>query len=175
VNPAPTNIVQRAVALIDPGEDEKLRAQCKNAVHVALSMTRGSAKDIQRVAQRRGKPGKQAIARLYKVLQDLERAIGNPNLSRDLQRVISPDDLASMINRVNEERITTDKQRYPYKASKKLAAAEEAHHLLQQFHKKISMTKGSAFCKLAALLYGEPHANLQWTCRRLLKDKKLRS
>ena len=60
-------------------------------------------------------------------------------------------------------------------AAQKNIAALLAYDLLRQFNQKISITKGSAFCKLTALLYGEPRANLQYTCRRLLEDKKLRS
>jgi len=101
----------------------------------------------------------------------------NPDLPiklRELRQIISPDDVARAIDLVNQERTKTGERRYPYEAMKKLAAAREAHNLLQQFHKKIAATKGSPFCKLAALLYGKPRANLQYNCRKLLEEKNLR-
>ena len=169
MNPARTDTVHRAVALIGP--DEHRRTECVNAVHVALSMVGGHAKDLQRHSQRRGKPGKPAAERLRKALKDLQRAIGDPNLSDELRQIISPHDLARGIEHVNATRIKADEKRYPYKASVKNMAAELAYGLLRQFNRKISITKGSVFCKLAALLYGEPRANLQWTCRTVLSSK----
>jgi hypothetical protein len=211
VDRARADIVRRAVKLIGP--DEHLRAKCKTAVIVALTMTGGSAKEMERYSQRRGKLGKRAVARLHKLLRDVRSALwvqDNPNPAkmrlklmseagdvweettaaalpvielhpdlpielRELRHIISPDDLARAIELVNEVRRKTGGRRYPYKAMKKLAAAREAHNMLQQFDRKISITKDSVFCKLTALLYGEPDANLQWTCRKLLEDKKLRS
>jgi hypothetical protein len=163
--------VHRAVALIGP--DEHLRAKCVTAVHVALSMTSGSAKDIQRFSQRRGKPGKHAVARLHKALQDVQKWIQDPDLPLELRQIMSFDDLARAIELVNEERTKTGERRYPYKATKKLFAAEQAHFLMRQYsNRKITAGKGSALCRLAALLCGEPPARLQWTCRGVISRAK---
>jgi hypothetical protein len=173
VNPARhQNTVLRAVALIGPGER---RAECVNAVHIALTMVGGAAKDMQKHSDRRGKPGKRAVAGLHKALRDVQKWIQDPNLPVELREIISAYDVAHAIKYVEEVRTKPVGKRYPYKAIEKLAAAEEAHALLQQFNKKISITKGSTFCKLTALLYGDPRADLQWSCRKLLEDKQLRS
>jgi hypothetical protein len=183
VNPARTADAHRVADLIGIGPDHPRRAECVNAVHVALLMVGGTAKDMQRASQRKGKPGKRAAERLHKALEDLQRALQDPNLPLDLFQIgsavpgtafphgISLYDLARWIEHVNEARTKADKKRYPYKALKKMTAAEEAHHLLQQFNKKVSAKKGSAFCRLAALLYGQPRANLQWRCREILSSK----
>jgi len=170
VNPTRTNIVHRAVALIGPNEHR--RAECVNAVHVTLAMITGYAKDLQRFSERRGKPGKRATDRLDKALQDLQNAIQDPNLSDELRQFVSPDDLARAIKRVNEEWKKTGKQRFYYKAQKRLVAAEQAHALLRQFNQEISAKEGSAFCKLAALLCGELPAQLRWTCRGVASRAK---
>jgi hypothetical protein len=165
--------VRRAVALIGP--DKGRHAECENAVRVALLMARGSAEDIQRHSRRRGKTGKHAVDRLHKGLQVVQKVIQGQNLPPELRQIISslisPDDLARAIKLVNKERIKTG-ERYPYKATQKNMAAVLAYDILRQFNKKISATKGSAFCKLTALLYGEPGANMQYTCRTFLEDKK---
>jgi hypothetical protein len=169
--PSRVEIVARAVALIGP--DEHLRAECVNAVHLALSGVSGYAKDMQQHARRRGMPGKRADARLHKVLRDLQKAIQdpnlNPNVSDYLRRIFPSVDLAHVIAHVEEERTKPGGKRYPYKAQNKLMAAVEAYHLLKQFNQEITADKGSAFCRLAAVLYGEPRTSLQWTCRGVLE------
>jgi hypothetical protein len=170
---ARTNTVHRAVDLIGIGPNDPRRADCVNAVHLALSGVSGYAKDMRKHSRRRGKPGKRADARLHKVLQDLQKAIQDPDVNRDLSEYLRgmfpPVDLAHVIALVEEERRKPAGKRYPYKAQKKLMAAGEAYNLLQQFNKDISAEKGSAFCRLAALLYGEPRTSLQWTCRGVLE------
>jgi hypothetical protein len=69
-------------------------------------------------------------------------------------------------------RTKTDRRRFNFSAEKKLIAAEQAHRLLRQFNKKISTTKGSAFCRLAALLHGKPKADFQYPCRLVLHSVK---
>jgi hypothetical protein len=166
VNPARTGTVHRAVALIGP--DEHLRAECVNAVHIALTNVGEYAQYMQQDSQRRGNPGKRALARFHKWLRDGQKLTQDPNLSNEMRQIISPAALARWIELVNEERTKTGGKRYPYKAQKKLSAAVEAHHLLEQFNKKITAEKRSTFCKLAALLYGEPRASLQWACRQVI-------
>ena len=157
------SVVQEAVRLINPDEDR--RVECHNAVHVSLTNVSGYAKDLQRVSEIRGKLGKRANDRLHKALQDVQKRIQDPSLSNNLRKIISTTDLARAIELVNEERTKTGFRRFPYKAHKKLDAANAAYHLLRQFNRKISAEKGSVFCKLAAVLCGESPARLQWTCR----------
>ena len=181
---SPAEIVRRAVALIGP--DERRRTECVNAVKVALSVFYRQDKTLRRQHRHKKKPTQEAADRLKKALQDLERAFRDPNLSDELYAILPDGEPRRLIERfdaanaagnaaANAVREKTGKKRrerlFDYRARKKEAAATEAHHLLRQFGKKISATKGSAFCQLTALLYGEPKANLQWTCRRLLNSK----
>ena len=53
-------------------------------------------------------------------------------------------------------------------AYEKLFAAEAALHLCDEFAVKVTKTKGGAFCTLAAILYGEPTADLQKQCSKVL-------
>ena len=53
-------------------------------------------------------------------------------------------------------------------AYEKLFAAEAALHLCDEFNVKLTKTKGGAFCTLAATIYGEPTADLQKQCSKVL-------
>ena len=56
-------------------------------------------------------------------------------------------------------------------ATKKKQAILHAGHLLLEFKMEISTaSRSSKFCRLAALLYGRPKANLQVQCREFLRD-----
>ncbi len=54
-------------------------------------------------------------------------------------------------------------------AYEKLFAAEAALHLCDEFRIKPTTTKGGAFCRLAAVLYGDKDADLQKQCSKVLK------
>lgn len=179
MNPARTNksppsraeIVHRAVDLIAPGPDEASRAKCMNAVRIALLMTSRQDKTWQRYVRRRSKPTQRAAARLHQVLQDLQRAIRDPNLSDELWSILPDGEPERLIERVNAARKETGKRFY-YKAHKRMAGAQEAHALLQRFNRKIIAEKGSAFLRLAALLCGEPPSRLKWACRGVISRAK---
>jgi hypothetical protein len=50
-------------------------------------------------------------------------------------------------------------------------AAREAFGLLTRYAKPIATGENAAFCKLAAILYGNTAANLQRYCREIARDK----
>jgi hypothetical protein len=56
-------------------------------------------------------------------------------------------------------------------AYKKRLAAEEAMWLLRKYGLDVVTTKGGDFCRLAALLYGKPQADLQRHCRAALQHR----
>src|SRR5262245_10372757 len=140
-------------------------------------MVSGYGKDMQGASRRRGNPGKRAVARLHKWLQDGQKLTQDPDLPLELGlgQIISPDDLARALKYVEEAQKKTSRKRYPYKAHHKMMAAGEAYNLLKQFNKEIIAEKGSVFCRLAALLYGQPRVSLRWTCRGVLARAKARA
>ena len=59
-------------------------------------------------------------------------------------------------------------------AFKKRLAAEEAVWLLRKYGVDLTSSKEGAFCKLGALLYGKPQADLQRQCRAALRNRGTR-
>jgi hypothetical protein len=56
-------------------------------------------------------------------------------------------------------------------ALKKRLAVAEAYQLLQKYgSKRVTATKGSKFCRVAALLYGDPEADLINQCKAYVRD-----
>jgi hypothetical protein len=83
----------------------------------------------------------------------------------------SPDDwLPQWRDRAARVAYDENTRRSPqFEADLKRIAANQAYILLARFDRKISAQKeGSAFCKLAALLYGKPNDNLREPCRETL-------
>jgi hypothetical protein len=171
MSPSLAETVRRAMELIGPGTDEKLRAKCKIAVHVALSMTSRQDKTWQRYRRPSSKPAQRAADRLHKALKGLQRAIRNPDLSDELWAILPDGEPERLIERFDAVRKGTGKRFY-YKASKKEFCAELARQLLQQFNREIIAEKGSVFLRLAALLCGEPPSRLKWQCRRVISRAK---
>ena len=60
-------------------------------------------------------------------------------------------------------------------ADEKRLAAEAALHLLKMHNIDPTTTKKGAFCKLAAVLYGDDKADLQHHCRAALNQAQIRS
>ena len=56
-------------------------------------------------------------------------------------------------------------------AHKKRLAAQEALWLMRKYRIDIVTTKGGTFCRLAALLYGKPRADLVNHCRAALQSR----
>lgn len=172
MSPSRAEIEHRAVALIGP--DERRRAECMNGVKLALSMLDRQYRPLRRHHRRKSKPAQRAADRLHKALKDLQRAHRDWNLSDELYAIVPdglPRRLIEQFNAANAVQKKAGKKRVNIKTRMKEAAATEAHHLLRQFNRKISITKDSTFCKLAALLYGDPQANLQYNCREVLNSE----
>jgi hypothetical protein len=183
--------VSRAVALIGP--DEHLRTECVNAVHIALIEIVGTDADLRRMFLSRTKRGKRAAHQLEKTLQRLRDVLNDTNIPESLRSLFpakkhpDPDvfvwpqnpryqQVATMLwlklwmHRAESVRSKTGRPKFHFAAEKKLIAAEQAHSLLQQFDRDISVSKGSTFCRLAALLHGTPKANFQRPCWTVLRS-----
>ena len=188
---ARTRDVHRAVAIIDP--DKHRHAECVTAVSLALVEIPKTDADIRRLFHSQTKPGKQAAGRLGTALKKLQKALNDTNTPENLRNLF-PDEkhpdpavpwrqdpirqeretslwLALWLKRIEAAQKKTGRRKFHFKAMRKMVAAYAAHNLLQQFNRDIVTTKGSAFCKLAALLYGTPRANFTRQCWVVLKDK----
>jgi len=173
---ARTDIVQRAVVLIGP--DNNRRAECVNAVNVALAQIAVTEPGLRRLFHSKSNRAKRAAGRLQKAVAHLQKVLTDPKL--DLPGTL--DDTKSEIDRwlaIWLKRIDEAKSSKPspfrFGAEMKLIAAERAYSLLQQFNRVISATEGSTFCKLAALLHGTPKANFHSPCRTIFAHWKKRS
>jgi hypothetical protein len=178
VNPTRADIAHRAVWLINP--DESMRSACINAVHVALVQLTITDADLRYMARRQSKRAKRATDRLQKALKRLQAVLADPELPDDVRNAFprpwtGPDVigiretdqlLTDWLNRADAALIRKEKLRQP-KAMRKLVAAEQAFYLLKRFNRKIAITKGSPFCRLAALLNGTPKADFQFPCREV--------
>ena len=171
---ARASIVQRAVELIAP--DNNRRAECVNAVHVALSEMVAFEPDLRRMFHRRSKKAKRAAIRLHKAAAHLQDVLADPDLSVDLSEEKAEMDrwLTIWLKRIDGA-TRVKPSRFRIGAERKLIAAERARSLLQQFGRDISATKDSTFCKLAALLHGTPKANFHNPCRTVFELHAKRS
>jgi hypothetical protein len=93
MSPSRAKTVRLAVDLIGPGTDEKLRAQCVNAVHLALLETKASDDDIRYVFHSRTKKAKQAAGKLHAALRRLQDALNHEELHEDLLNMFPPPDI----------------------------------------------------------------------------------
>ena len=149
-------------------------------MHVALSEMRVSDADLHRVFHRRSKSANRAAGRLHKALRYVLDVLTDPYLPDDL---VSHPDLDRLTRlemghwlmqwqrRIEAARSKAGKP-FRFSAQKKLLAAGQAHDLLRQFNRDISVREDSktTFCKLAALLHGTPGANFHHPCRRVLNS-----
>jgi hypothetical protein len=85
---ARTDTVHRAVALIGP--DEHRRAECVNAVHVALTEIAGTDADLRRAFHSRTKRAKRAAKRLHKAAARLQDVLADPDLPEYLGSFFPP-------------------------------------------------------------------------------------
>jgi hypothetical protein len=164
-------IAQQIVALIDPDKDR--RNECM--IRAQLSVRTGTARraDLPWMFHSGTKRAKRAATRLCKALDRLQDVLADPDLAEDLRPggrwsvAVEAKRLARWRQQAGEDRTTT--LTVPRgDMLLKVSAAESAYRLHQRFKKKIVMTKGSTFCRVAALLYGKPKANMQNACREVI-------
>jgi hypothetical protein len=170
VNPArPDSVVFQVVALIAP--DEQRRSDCVNRAHLAIKINTARREDLPYMLHHRTKRAKGAALRLQKALDRLQERLADPDLHKSLR----PGGRWPKLKRLRAWRERAAAVRDQAKGKPlnvdmmlRMSAAESAYILLKRFNKKTAMTKGSTFCRLAALLYGKPKANLQNACRKVI-------
>jgi hypothetical protein len=167
----PDMVVRGAVRLIGPPLER--RDECKDMVRRAIvecSESGNSITTVRWVSPSRDK--REAANRLHEVLRRLRVVLfKDTNLDQDL-RLLSPDQIDDWLKQAKAAGAETGKP-IQLKARRKLIAAAQAIDLLEHFGKEISAQKGSPLCRLAAVLYGDPEADLQFNCRKALR--KIRS
>jgi hypothetical protein len=173
---------------------DDLRAEVVNAAQYAVRFGTARRADLPYMLRHQTKAAKRAAVRLQKALDRLQDVLADPDLHASLRpdgSAIKPKRLTAWREKAaafpeqprasarggsgiepkgwRERAAAFPKQAKPKRLDidmlLKVSAAETAYRLLKRFDKKIVMTKGSAFCQVAALLYGKPKANLQNACR----------
>jgi hypothetical protein len=116
------------------------------------------------------KLGKLAAKSLRRALRRAEVAAKNEYLDWDARRWFPREEIKKLIGICDELEKTPSSRPAPNARAKKLAAIG-AHCLLRKFDEhSITTTKGGAFCRLAAVLYGNPDADLQHHCRAVKRQ-----
>ena len=196
---ARTDNVSRALALIAPAPDR--RAECRASVRAAFTMV--SNNPFARMYHGNTKRAKLQAGRLSAALKRLLLTLNHPDLDADLRSVFPdmdvPGILAKDFARTVPRRAADDWLQWHetgrwldewlqraqaaqskkgrtirLDATRKKQASLHAVWLLRVFEKDVSSVKGSRLCRLAALLYGHPNANLQRQCSEILRTENYR-
>lgn len=126
---------------------------------------------------------KKAVQRLATKLWQAAIALKDPNLPLDVQLLFEHDSEVDAGFRFSVEDLERTHAVIAAKANKPLKpptradeakryAAEEAAQLLVAHGLPLNVTRKGKFCRLAAVLYGEPDADLFWHCRAVAKGAK---
>ena len=152
----PSDLVEAALDLL---EDDAARADVE-VVFLALAY---HINQEQLTAAPKSKTAKASARRMAAALRRVQRELKNDALYFRDQK-ISADEISDWIKSYDAlaatpsgppKRNVDDKRR----------AVGFARSLLERYKQPIVTTKGSRFCRLAAVLYGTPHANFQPYCR----------
>lgn len=167
------DLVRRAVALINPAAD--LRDEAKDAVSSALLDMPGVLDETLQPDWWKTKPAKMAASRLAVAARRLAAALRDADLDDDLRPSnISADELTQLARRCDALVATPSGKTPRMKTWRKGLAVYYAYGLMQDYADPPSAVedakKGSRFCRLAAILSGDPSADLHRGCRARLRD-----
>lgn len=162
--------IRRALALIAPASQS--RKACRYDVETAII-------DLEHCGNRIGeefKRTKLAAGRLAAALRRVERLIKNENALGNHVHLFFPH---AEIAKWRSELEKTASAKAPAKKTQKDAnakrrAVHEALGLMRHSSAAIEVKRGSVFCKLAALLYGKPTADLTNQCKASISLRKRR-
>lgn len=155
-------MVQQAVKLIGP-------SACQEDVEYdmdAVAVMNTTALSNRKAATKRAK---RAAGRLAAALRRVEDAAKSQDLDTSIS--LFPRETISKWKRHCEKLAKTLPRKPAPNADAKRLAAAYALNLLRKYDKHVATTKGSNFCRLAALLYGDPKADLQHQCRAVLPER----
>jgi hypothetical protein len=154
--------VDRAVAIIG-------HPACRDDVEQAVE----SIADWRTLAIRSSKKGKAAARDLARALQRVHAALRNKHLFPGLADSLTEERVVGWINdcdAIAGRPLRDAKERWTGKAERR--AAEQAYELMRRYGKPATITKGSQFEQLAAVLYGDAGADLHHYCRAVVRSAK---
>lgn len=164
------DMVRRAVRLIGPAPEH--RAECDAMVRRAIEESSESSKSIATARWvSTSKAKRKAHNRVAERLRRLQVALKDTNLEQDVRLFASPTGLDDW-RKLAEARGAETGKTIQMKAYRKTIAAAQAINLLERFGKRKEISekkKGSPLCRLAAVLYGNPNADLRYPCRVALR------
>jgi hypothetical protein len=151
--------IEMALELLEP----KQNAACRIHIELVLLVLAYFKNQDQLIAAPKSKAAKARAARLAAALRRVQRELKNDALYFRDQK-ISADEISDWIK--SYDALAATPSGPPKRnADDKRRAVGSARSLLERYKQPIVTTKGSRFCRLAAVLYGTPHANFQPYCR----------
>ena len=162
-------VADLAVKLIAPvgGVDA-----CREAVKDLIA--ENGVELANRKAMSKTKAARKAAGRVASALYRLEVALKDEDLDAGVKAILSPV-VSGQWRKLCEEiaEPPSGKKEPRWGAEEKRIAVQMARQLMLRFSKeKISAKPNSSFCKLAALLYGKPSADLSNQCKEALSKKR---
>ena len=161
--------VQQAFALIKPKAVR--RDACRYDVEEALIEIDRIGLDSA-VSRPRTKAAKKAAGRLAGALERVEVVLKDRGLDTYIRICFPKAELSRWKLKCQELAKTTSGKLVRTNARKKRLAVGEASWLMDRYGGRAVATKGSDFCRLAALLYGDAKADLTNQCRAYLRKKR---
>lgn len=168
------DLVRRGVALLKPAAD--LRDDCRQAVEVALLEVPGTVDDVTHREYSKTKPAKRAAAQLAVALRKLAAAVKNEDLDDDLRpSTVDANELVRLAHQCEKAATIPSGKTPRRKTLTKDLSAFWAYNLMLEYAgatEAENAKKGSRFCQLAALLFGEPAADLSNQCKAMIRRRK---
>jgi hypothetical protein len=155
-------IAKRAIEIIGRGRDEYGNEATPADIEAELVWMKEACSNIANVRSRYSGKHMRAIRQFTAVLRKARR-----DLPEDLRLVSGLDLLLH-----NFEAYAAVKLQPRPEAFEKSVAADAALHLCQRFNVPTTTYERGAFCRLAAVLYGDESADLKKHCRAALKQPR---
>jgi hypothetical protein len=165
--------VRRAFALIKPKAE--WRDACRYDVETALIEIKFIIGQLRANSYPRTKLAKLAARRLVRALRHVETVLKDKNLDFSIKKFFPRTELLKWAVRCKGLVETPSGKLKRTNAEAKRLAVREANSLMRDYGEPGAArdtTKGSTFCRLAALLYGDPKADLHNQCRAALRKKR---
>jgi hypothetical protein len=167
-------MINAAVAVVDPQPHQ--RQACREDVERESMRLFFSVGWMRTKDKSKTKEGKAAAGRLAKALRRLQIALAEPDLdgivaAAAVTRHFTPEQIAGAVRYCDEVRAARTGKLSRKGAEAKRRAINRAHALLTKYagHAADDATRGSRFCKLSALLYGDPDIDLHHQCLAALR------
>jgi hypothetical protein len=168
--------VRRAIALIMP--EARWQDACREDVEMAIVELDLDVHQLRSDFHLRTKPAKRAAKRLALALRRVEVVLKDQNHDASVYMFFPRTELLKWTARCEEIAETPSGKTKRKIAEAKRLAVSKARGLLFKHGASDAAddaTRGSRFCRLAALLYGDPNIELHNQCRVLLRESRKKS